>query len=411
MRRNPERLAWTVLLTALLLCVGLAIATPLGIRSFINDTTDVAAITLEVQQGTVLVSRAGLAEPIGVTTSLANIPEGSTIHADSNVQAELTLRASSDLTTLLTVQIYGNTDLDITRARSPRFAPSGLPHQVELAVDGGRVRVAVVGGRDRPLAAHIVTPQTEAIQLQEEGVYTIDVTGDETQVTVRDGLAAVRAHSSALEYGTGQRAVIKLDSPPSIPQRAARDLIVNGNFRRPLAGAWEITGDVQDPAESFGEVTRVQAGSQWGALFQRVGTYHAETDLRQLINKDVRDFRSLKLHFVVQITEQDVPVCGTAGTECPMMVRLDYKDDHGTDRSFLQGFFWQLDPNGVNPNYNTTSGARVEHIRVQRDFSFTYDSGDLMASLTPSQITSITFYASGHSYTASIAEVELLGEQ
>ncbi len=39
------------------------------------------------------------------------------------------------------------------------------------------------------------------------------------------------------------------------------------------------------------------------------------------------------------------------------------------------------------------------------------DSANLMETLKPAQITAITFYASGHSYRSSVAEVELLGEQ
>ncbi len=409
MRRNPERLAWTVLLTSLLICLGLAIAVPLSIRSFINDSTEVAAITLEVQQGTVLVRRAGLDEPIGVTTGLANIPEGSTIRADDNVQALLTIRTSGDQATLLTVQIYGSTNLGILRARSPRFTQSGWPHQVQLSVDGGRVRLSVAGTAERAIECELVTPQATA-QLQ-DGTYAVDVTNDEAQVTVREGAATVSAQGSSLALGPLQRTVVKLNSRPAGILSPERNLVINGNFRLPLEGTWETSHDLQQPTESPGEVSIVTDGSRRVALFEREGLYHAETALRQTINKDVRDFRALKLHFVVKVIAQDVPVCGTAGTECPMMVRLDYKDDNGTDRSFLQGFYMQLDPNGVNPNYNTTSGARVEHIQVQRNFLFTYDSGDLMTGLKPTQITAITFYASGHSYSASVAEVELLGEQ
>ncbi len=408
MRRNPERLAWTVLLTSLLICIGLTVAIPLSIRSFINDSTEVASITLEVQQGTALVSRVGLDEPIGVTSSLTNLLEESVIRADSNVQAVLTIRSAGGAT-LLTVQIYGSTNLKILSARSPRFTQSNLSHQVQLYVDGGRIRLSVAGNLDRPLECEVDTPQATA-QLQ-DGTYAVDVSESEAQVTVREGSAIVSAEGSSLALGALTRTAVKLGSRPAGILKPERNLVINGNFRLPLEGTWEITHDLQEPSEAQGEVTIVTDGSQRVALFQRAGTYHAETDLRQVINKDVRDFRTLKLHFVVKIINQDVPVCGTAGTECPMMVRLDYKDDNGTDRSLLQGFYWRLDPNGVNPNYNTTSGARVEHIPVQRDFSFTYDSGDLIESLSPSQITAITFYASGHSYTASIAEVELVGEQ
>ena len=146
-------------------------------------------------------------------------------------------------------------------------------------------------------------------------------------------------------------------------------------------------------------------------MFERQGAYHAETGIRQIINKNVRDFASLRLHFVVRVFDQDVPVCGQAGSECPMMVRLDYKDQDGTDRSFLQGFYTRPDGSGANPTYNTTSGSRNEHRRIPPNVAYTYDSANLMETLKPAQITAITFYASGHSYRSSVAEVELLGEQ
>ncbi|HZY45113.1 MAG TPA: hypothetical protein VFF70_10225, partial [Anaerolineae bacterium] len=143
MRRNPERLAWTVLGISLLICVTLAIAVPLAIRSFINDTTDISRIKLEVQQGTVLVRPLGTDDPIGVTTQLDNLLEGVTIRADENVQALLTIESPNNGATLMIVQIYGSTNLAITLARTPRFQASGLPHSETLTIDGGRVRVTV----------------------------------------------------------------------------------------------------------------------------------------------------------------------------------------------------------------------------------------------------------------------------
>src|SRR5512136_753885 len=117
MRRNPERLAWTVLLASLFVCVGLAVSVPLALGSYINDSVEPASITLEVQQGTALVRRADTTEPIGVTTSLNNLQDGTSIQADENVQALLIIRSPRDNAPLQQVQIYGNTNLDIVQAR------------------------------------------------------------------------------------------------------------------------------------------------------------------------------------------------------------------------------------------------------------------------------------------------------
>jgi hypothetical protein len=409
MRRNPERLAWTVLLISLLTCVALAILAPLSIRSFFNDSMETALVTLEVQEGTALVRLPGSDEPIGVTTSRDNLPEGTEVRADNNVQALVTIRSPMDKAILQTVQIYGNTNLAVTQARAPRFQVSTQPYQMTLGVEGGRVRVNVSGNDGRSVSSQVLTPQGETTL--REGSYSFEVSNDETQVTVREGLAEVGAQGSALVLNPQQRTVIKLGGSPSGILSPERDLIVNGNFRLPLTGTWEIFDDLQNQNEQPGTVTVQTVGGQRSAVFVRTGAYHAATGIRQAINKDVRDFRALKLSFVARVLEQDVPLCGAVGSECPMMMQLDYKDADGTDRSFLQGFYARPDPNNLNPNYNTTSGSRNEHQRILPAVAYTYESDNLMESLRPSQITAITFYASGHTYRSSVAQIELLGEQ
>ena len=409
MRRNPERLAWTVLLISLFMCIGLAVSVPLAVGSIVNDSSETATITLDVQQGTALVNRAGAAEPIGVTTSLSNLPEGTSIRADENVQALLTIRSPHDNSILETVQVYGSTDLEIARARVPRFQMSPRPHQIDLVTNIGRVRVNVAGGDARPIEAALTTPQART--LLQEGSYAFEVSNDETQVTVRDGLAQVSAQGATQEVSPQQRTVVKLNGPPSGVLSPERNLVTNGNFRLPLSGTWDTYNDLQNEREQPGTVTIQTVGGQRSAVFERQGAYHAETGIRQTINRNVRDFASLRLHFVARVFDQDVPVCGQAGSECPLMLRLDYKDQDGTDRSFLQGFYTRQDGSGANPTYNTTSGSRNEHRRIPPNVAYTYDSANLMETLKPAQITAITFYASGHSYRSSVAEVELLGEQ
>lgn len=410
MRRNPQRLAWTVLLVSLFTCLVLAVAVPLTVSSFVNDSIDTVEMTLDVQQGTVLVSREGAAEPIGVTTLLNNLAEASSIRADENGQALLTIRSPRDKAILQTVSIYGNTDLDIRQARAPRFQQSTRPYQIDLKVNRGRVSTNVANGNGRPIETMLITPQ--ATTNLQEGSYSFDVNNDETQVTVREGLANVSAQGSMQTLNPQQRTVVKLNSRPSGILSPERNLVTNGNFRLPLDGTWEVYNDLQNTNELSGTVTIQTAGGQRSAVFDRTGAFHAETGIRQNINnRDVRDFRSLRLHFVVRVSAQDVPVCGQAGSECPLMVRVDYKDESGTDSRFYQGFYAEPDRNGVNPNYNTSSGSRNEHRRIVPNVAYTYDSENLMETLKPQQITAIWFYASGHSYRSSVAEVELLGEQ
>jgi hypothetical protein len=391
------------------MCIGLTVSVPLTVGSFVNDSSDTGANTLEVQQGTALVRLPGSGEAIGVTTSRDNLPEGTTIRADPNTQALLTIRSPQDGSILETVQIYGNTDLEITRTRVPRFQMSMRPHQIDLLANIGRVRVNVASHDARPIESALTTPQAHTTL--QEGSYAFEVSNDETQVTVRDGLAQISAQGATQDLSTQQRTVVKLNGPPSGVLSPERNLVVNGSFRLPLKGTWDTYDDLQNPVEQPGTVTIQTVGGQPSAVFERRGAYHAETGLRQIINKDVRDLSSLRLHFVVRVFDQDVPVCGQAGSECPMMVRLDYKDQDGTDRSFLQGFYTQPDSRGANPTYNTTSGSRNEHRRIAPNVEYTYDSENLVETLKPSQITAITFYASGHSYRSSVAQVELLGEQ
>ncbi len=409
MRQNPERLAWTVVLISLMICVGLGVSVPLLVSSIVNDSSETAAITLDVQQGTALVSRPDTTDPIGVNTALPNLIEGSTIRADPNTQGVLTIRSTRDNSILATVQIYASTEVNISRARIPRFQMSTRPYQINLRTNVGRVRVTVAASTDRPIEAALTTPQ--AYTTLQEGSYSFEVSNDEAQVTVREGSAQVSAQGVVQEVTPPGRTVVKLNGPPSGVLSPERNLVTNGNFRLPLDGTWDSYGDLQNTSELSGTVTIQTVGGQPSAVFERQGAYHAETGIRQAINKDVRDFTTLRLHFVVRVFDQDVPVCGQAGSECPLMVRLDYKDEDGTDRSFLQGFYTRPDSNGANPTYNTTSGIRNEHRRVPPNVAFTYDSDNLMDTLKPSQITGITFYASGHSYHSSVTEVELLVEQ
>ena len=411
MRRNPERLAWTVLLISLFVCIALAVAVPLAVRSFINDTVETASITLEAQAGVPLVYQSGQTAPTGVTSQQDNLPEQSTIRTDQNTQALLTIRARHNGLILLTVQIYGSIDLEILQAQSPRYSQSVQPYHVSLSINRGQGRVDVAGNSslDRSLEAHLVTPQ--AVADLEAGSYSFNVSNNELQLKVRDGKATVQgAQGPSLTLNPSQRTRVSAGDPPDGILSPEQNLIANGDFGQPLSNTWDVSGKVDPahPEESLGTVSVVHGA----ALFQRTGIYHAETDLAQVIQQDdLTGLRSLKLSFVVQIDSQDVPLCGSQGSECPMMVQLDYQDIAGNSHSYFQGFYADPDPGGVNPTSCILCETHNEHIQVPQGVPWPFETGNLLTILSPGQITAIKFYASGHSYRSSISNVELLAEK
>ena len=117
------------------------------------------------------------------------------------------------------MQVYGSTDLEIARARVPRFQISPRPHQIDLVTNIGRVRVNVAGSDDRPIEATLTTPQART--LLQEGSYAFEVSNDETQVTVRDGLAQVSAQGATQEV-----------SPPAAHGGEVERSALRGSFAR-----------------------------------------------------------------------------------------------------------------------------------------------------------------------------------
>ncbi|HEY4688504.1 MAG TPA: FecR domain-containing protein [Anaerolineae bacterium] len=414
MRRNPERLAWTILLMSFGLCVFLAISVPLAVRSFIHNSTDPADLSLDVQQGTALLRRPNSTEFVGIAAAdpPINIPEGSEIRMDPSAQGVLTFRDPRVDANLVVVQLSVNTRLTVQAANRPRFDASSNPYQVNLELEGGRIRVNVLNGIARPVAASVEAPQGNVTFSM--GTYAIEVTNDELQVTVREGRATVSAQDNSVVVNPQQRARVELGQSPQGGLSGERPLIVNGNFTDGDPEAWGIEHDLQVSAEAIGRITFGAFAGRRAALFERNGRSHAETRLVQMVDRDVTGAASLTLHFSVLINSQDVPVCGTLGSECPMMVKINYRDTFGTEREWLQGFYYLPDPNpNGNPPFCVPCNPRNPHQPVSINTWYPYDSGNLMDLLAindakPAYITRITFYASGHSYRSAITDVELL---
>jgi hypothetical protein len=407
MRDNPERLAWAVLLASFFICIGLAIAVPLGTRRYILRASVPQDVTIEVQRGPLRVTLAGRGEPVAIDEERDEIPEQTIVATDATAGRVVMHTPEADGPVIAAAQLYDNTEVVISSARSPRFSASRLPNRIRLEVRAGRVRIGASNEADRPTVVEVQTPHGTTTLV--EGSYEVKVNGAATEVTVRDGQAAITNDTKdILPLGPAERATVSDDRVLG-PLPAARDLIVNSDFQVPLKDGWITYTKQTDPKQPPGNVRITTDAGQTVAAFFRDGSNHAEVGIRQDINYDVRDFTWLELHLVVHIVSQDITGfggCGYLGSECPIIVRLDYKDIYGTDREWLHGFYTG------EPKENWLISWWAEE--VQQGTWYTYDSGNLMEQLgnePPDFIKSLTIYASGHSFNAMVTEVNLLAQE
>jgi len=404
---NPERLAWVILLASFFTCIGLAVAMPLGTRHYILHARVGQNVALEVQQGPLSVTLAGRGAPAAIDEERDEIPEHTIIATESTAGRLVMHAPQADGFVIATVQLYDNTEIVLSSARSPRFPASQLPHKVTLDVIAGRVRINVSSDDSRPTIVEVHTHHGTATLT--EGSYEVKINETAMEVTVRDGQAEVASNAEhIMPLGPAERVLID-GGQIAGPLPAARDLIVNGDFQDPLKDGWISYNEQTDPQQPPGSVSITTDEAREVISFYRSGSNHAEVGIRQEINYDVRDFTSLELHVAMRIIHQNIAGfggCGYLSSECPITVLMDYKDVYSTDRQWRHAFYTGK-PAPDWPLYPWTEQIPLGSWQ-------THDSGNLIEALAetpPALIKSLTIYASGHSFHAMVTEVELLAQE
>jgi len=404
MKDNPERIAWFVLLVSFFICVSSAVVLPLSIRSYILHSTVRQQVMLDVQRPPLRVRLSGRGEPVAIDLE-REIPERTSVATDQTSGRLVFQEANNGNLVLATVQLYDYTEVTLQKARSPRFGSSPLPHRIELDLVSGRLRISIPGDETR--STSVVVRVSHGQVTLTEGTYDVKVNGTATDVIVRSGQAAIEQDDGNRAFlGPSQRATIE-NGHVNGPLPAARNLIKNGDFQVPLSDSWAVYSEQkEDPPPKVEIVTEENIPA---ASFYRIGSNHAEIGIYQDLDYDVRDFAYLELRLTVHIIYENIAGfggCGTLSSECPIMVRIDYKDIHGTDREWLHGFYID-EPASDWLVYPWTQQLPARKWQ-------TYDSGNLMEQWSdnpPAIIKRVTVYASGHSFHALITDLELLAEE
>ncbi len=418
MRHNPERLAWTVLLSSFSVFCLLAISLPLGGRWWLLHAARDQKITMS-SSGTVQVVRPGrgIAE-----VNLTEIPTGSTIITDADAQASLTFASPDGREGLATITVYGNTAVAIQQADTPRFSLGVNPNHINLNLTSGRVRALISTSPSRDVVIRVFSPPDAVTVLNNPGSNaSVEATVAQTIVTVREGEAIVvsQSTSEAIRVPKDQRAEIAVNQPELALLPAERNLIVNGDFRQPLSTGW--AAEIRNtPNDITGTVDIVAIpGGRRAANFFRTGINWGEVAITQEINRDVRDFQSLRLQMDVLIEFQDLFNCGQQGSECPVMVKIQYIDAKGSPQEWVKGYFYKFTDNPaiVAPLICVSCPPPVSrHERVTASQWQTVDSGNLLevfqaVNLPAAIIRSITINGSGHIFDSEVTEIQLLASE
>ena len=400
--RRPERAAWLVLWGAFCAFLVLCAVVPWGVQYYLEHATTPQLATLEVIGGTVRVREPGTAAPIAVTKTV-QLPEGTAIETDENSRGILTFLDGS--TTIL----FPSTQIFLRQMRVATFPWGVEPISIILDQTRGRIRVGaaqqVPQGSEPPRPRVFQVSTSQLVTTLTEGSYAIEISSDTTQVAVRDGTATVTAQSRTVKVGRSQRTLARQSEAPLAPMSAAQDLIVNGDFMDPRSRGWNDQIEIPNtPGAPVGRLSNPLLDNRATLRIERTGSNQtsAIAGILQPINREVSDYRSLRLQADLHVQYHNLSGGGILSSEYPLILRLKYRDVYGSEAEWVHGFYVQ------NVTNNPTHNGELVALGVW----IPYESGNLLETLDPRPffITSLQIYASGWDYDSYVTGIRLIVE-
>src|SRR5579871_2350075 len=390
---SVRRLTWAMVLTAFVVWIILAtIAARWGIQALRFGSAPVPT-TIERVSGVVL-SR----QPDGSRDASADV--GTQLYEHDDVITSFGSSADLRFFDGSLVQLFPDSRLEITAARIGRFNPG--PSQVSFTLMAGAIRMTVPQVEDKSFTVKVATPFGSAAFVP--GDYTVRVSGAATRISVWDGRTAAAVAGETIEVSPGRKIVLGLDPSGYRIVDAMENVLTNGAF---TAGfdSWEFWEEREEGRPDVsGEREIVQPAETgappFAARFTRTSALdtHNETGLRQVLNQDVNGARSIVLHALVKVDAASLSGGGYLGTEYPMMLRIRYRDSRGVDQVWETGFYSANAENRPVP-----LGEQIQQ-GVWTEYSV-----DLAQFKPPPEVIGdIEVFGAGHTFDASIADVELL---
>jgi hypothetical protein len=140
-----------------------------------------------------------------------------------------------------------------------------------------------------------------------------------------------------------------LDNPEIAVSPGPVDLLPNSNFglSEDWPKGWRCYSEADDPAAPRGDFEIVTFDGRATYQLARLGgsapVGHGETGCLQYPadkeqGLDVRRYDDLRLRVSMLVHYQSLSACGVAGSECPVMLYMQYKDKDGNIYDWYHGF-------------------------------------------------------------------------
>jgi len=435
---QPERMAWIVITLSLVAFCVMCVTTTLFLQYFLFQSVMPMETVLRVGRGTVGLSEGVSAEQAETgRRDLSNNMIVRTDRIDSLSQATLSFYDShlSENTLMAMVILRWDTQVRFERAFRPRFAWSSAINEIMLDEFSGRAEIIVPENLERQFVLSIATNGGVEARISESGRYSIIATEVQTRLVNHRGevilVAPDRRTTSSVP--PGEEAIFVIEDQRIVRQPTFEQLLDNsrlatyklesenndsGRYGLPT-GQWAC----RQPGTPRGEIHALLSPDGLDSLqLTRLNgaTNNGEVRCEQILGDpitglgvNVTAYDYLAIQALIYIDFQSLNVCGTAASECPLMLRLDYLTNAGVKEQWYHGVYARSDP-GVEARLSCDSCPR-DHIYVYEDAWYLYDSGNLLEFFQPDSrpvaITDVTFYASGHEFNVFIDEISLLARR
>jgi hypothetical protein len=451
--RSNEQLAWGVIWVAFAAFCLFCAAAGVSIYYFLFNSTIPVQSRLEVSRGTAGVTGTDLLELV-VRDSRFLLP-GDAVRVPVDAQSIISLE-DTRLTqpVVASITLHDDSSATLNDASRARFQWGNEPYRIQMSDVSGDLDIVILPGVPRPVSIILSANGGDSIFLSAAGRYIVRAHGDVLEVANQQGEAMLVADDrvSTRAIPAGQRGILhradnRIDSLPGYVNLLVDDsfegvqVVAPGEDVSAVAlrtpATWICNNPPHDPPLGVFDFLAYEGRSVIHLLRGDNATTHGETRCTfrfgpGALGVDISGYNYLAVQATFRIEGQSLAVCGVVGSECPLMLNMQYVPDGvNTDavvrdpsdfgsvitplnespaRNWYKGFF--VVPAGGLATPLRCDSCPQEHSLIRSGEWYSYDSGNLLANIPQAQrpryLLNMSFYGSGHEYEVYLSDLLLL---